>query len=80
MLSAKFKVFMVYFLKQTDPNAMPFDSYTEMVVVADSVDQARSIASYNAGDEGELVWLDAKKSTVEEIDTSITKLILGLSK
>jgi hypothetical protein len=51
------------------PNVEPYwDTVEGFVVMAESADEARQLASQQKGDEGKAVWLNPKKSQVTLLD------------
>lgn len=50
-------------------DAGTYDCYHAFIVRAESRNKARKIASNNAGDEGEEVWLSPDLSVCEELTT-----------
>jgi hypothetical protein len=47
-----------------------YDQNVGVVLIAETVQEARELASDNAADEGANVWLDRRKSTITEIGTA----------
>lgn len=61
-------VFLLQRINQEEPK---WDCHNGHVIVADSVQRARTIAAQDAGDEGAAVWLNPKCSTCEPVGTPL---------
>ena len=68
---------VLYLLERKDDDAVRYDEALGLVIRAQSVDQARDLASKNCGDEGPAVWLDANLTTCRKLlESGKSKVIL----
>lgn len=58
---------MIWFLEAIENWQPWYDKANSFVISAKNENDARSIASNNSGDEGEAVWLDAKKTSCRRL-------------
>lgn len=47
-----------------------YDQVVEFIIIAETQQEAREMASDQPGDEGAHVWLDRRKSTIKELGTA----------
>ena len=72
------KVMRIYLLKRRKQHNARYDEAMGFVVRAATVQEARAIASENAGDEGREMWMDANQTICTAlVDTGKPGLILS---
>jgi 5-keto 4-deoxyuronate isomerase len=65
-----FKIYHLDRIFTETTSSVLYDCNNGFVVIAETVQEARELASDSAADEGAGVWLDRRKSTITEIGTA----------